>query len=294
VQKSQQQNLADEKFRNLMYPYHAYGRYFPTEEMISGYAIDKIKKFYQENFGAKRAHIYVAGMFIHSDASAAISEAFQNWAGGSEPVINIPVQQSERAVYVVDRPGAHQSTLRIGIPVIDPSHEDYVPLQVMNTLLGGFFSSRITRNIREDKGYTYSPSSTISSRYRDAYWMQRADVTTAVTGASLQEIFKEIEGLKNEPPPEEELDGVKKYLGGIFVLQNSSRGGIIGRLAFINLHGLDESYLTNYVKNVNLVTPQQIQEMARKYLKDEEIMLVIAGDYAKIGDQVKPFGKIIR
>jgi predicted Zn-dependent peptidase len=96
---------------------------------------------------------------------------------------------------MIDRPDAAQSTIYLGLPVVDPSHKDYLGLLVTNTLLGGFFSSRVTANIRENKGYTYSPNSSISSRYRDAYWVQVADVTTDVTGPALKEILYEINRL---------------------------------------------------------------------------------------------------
>src|SRR5690606_27402174 len=139
----------------------------------------------------------------------------------------------------------------------------YVPLQVTNTLLGGAFASRITRNIREDKGYTYSPFSFVSSRYRSAYWAEVADVTTAVTGASIGEIFKEIERLTAEPPPAEELRGVQNYLAGTFTLSTASRFGMLGQLRTLDLHGLPQTYLTNYVRNVHAVTPAEVQRIMR-------------------------------
>ena len=135
--------------------------------------------------------------------------------------------------------------------------------QVTNALLGGSFGSRITRNIRENKGYTYSPGSSLSSRVGDAYWAESADVVTQHTGASLREIFLEIERLRSEPPSAEELRGIQNFLAGTFVLQNSTPGGIIGQLRFMDLHGLERSYLENYVRNVYAVTPADVQRVAR-------------------------------
>jgi zinc protease len=178
------------------------------------------------------------------------------------------------------------------MPTIDPSNDDYVALTVMDALLGGAFASRITRNIREDKGYTYSPYSEVSSRYRDAYWAQNADVTTAQTGPSLKEIFAEIDRLQAAPPDPKELTGIKNYLAGTYVLQNSSRGGIAAQLQFVDLHGLPPTYPTTYVKRVFEVTPEKVSEMARKYLRDDESTIVIVGDRKVIEEQVKGFGKI--
>jgi predicted Zn-dependent peptidase len=178
------------------------------------------------------------------------------------------------------------------MPVPDPSSPDYVALSVTNTLLGGYFSSRITSNIREQKGYTYSPSSQLSSRWRDAYWAEVADVTTAVTGASLKEIFAEIDRLQAEPPPEAELKAVQNYIAGVFVLQNSSRSGIIGQLEYVDLHGLPQDYLKTYVQRVHAVTPQNVQQMASKYIQDGKATIVVVGDRKAISDQIKPYGKV--
>jgi predicted Zn-dependent peptidase len=183
-----------------------------------------------------------------------------------------------------------QSTLIVGMPVIDPSQPDYVPLVVTNTLLGGYFSSRMTANLREQKGYTYSPFSQLSSRRRDTYWAQNADVTTAVTGPSLKEIFGEIDRLQAEPPTAQELQAVKNYAAGTFVLNNSTRGGIINQLEFVDLHDLPETYLRDYVSRVNAVTPAAVQQMAQKYISDDKATIVVVGDRKTIEEQVKPYG----
>ena len=156
-------------------------------------------------------------------------------------------------------------------------------------MLGGSFNSRITSNIREQKGYTYSPYSEISRRYHDSYWAQNADVTTQFTGASLKEIFGEIERLQKEPPPAQELKGIQSYLSGIFVIQNSNRQALIGQLQFVDFQGLGEDYLKNYVPRVNAVTPADVQKMTQKYIRPQEMVIVVVGDKSKISDQLTPF-----
>jgi predicted Zn-dependent peptidase len=292
IKKTQPQSLAQEKFAEVLYGNHPYGRVFPTEEMLTGYTRDQVMKYYDTNFGALRAHIYVVGKFDQAKVETAIQTHFSSWKKGEEPLIDIPEPQSKRMIYLVDRPDAPQSTVYMGLPVIDPTHSDYFPLGVTNALLGGYFSSRITTNIREDKGYTYSPRSRITNHYRDAFWVQTADVSTDVTGAAIKEIFYEIDRLQNEAPTAEELEAVQNFMSGIFVLRNSSRAGIIGQLSFMKFHGL-EDYLNNYVKNIFAVTPEKVQEMAQKYLKDEEMTLVIVGDKNKVPGQVKRFAKIV-
>jgi predicted Zn-dependent peptidase len=292
IARTQPGQIATEQFRKVLYPNHPYGRMFPTEQMIAGYTIGDIQKFYKDNFGAARTNLYVAGRFDSAAMKKAITEAFESWTRGSDPIVDIPKPTAARTLHLIDRPGATQSTILIGLPVVDPSNPDYIGLQVMDSLLGGSFASRITSNIREAKGYTYSPYSQVSTRYRDAYWVETADVTTAVTGPSLKEIFYEIDRLRKEPPTEEELQGIKNYLAGIFVLQNSNRQGVIGQLAFLDLHGLDEKYLTTYVQRVFAITPKDVQRIAQTYLIDDKMTLVVVGDKGKVAEQLGPFGKV--
>src|SRR5690606_4892767 len=292
IQLSQPQAQALRKFVSVLYPSHPYGRPFPTEEMLQGFTVEQVRSFYQENFSAARAHLYVAGRFDEAATEKAIRAAFEGWETGSESMPTIPSPESGRAVYLIDSPGAVQSTIYLGLPVIDPSNPDYIPLQLTNALLGGSFASRITSNIREQKGYTYSPFSTLSSRYRDAYWAEIADVTTDVTGPALREIFFEIDRLRGEPPSEEELRGIQNYLAGTFVLQNSSRGGIISQLSFINLHGLGRDWLESYVPRVYEVTPAEVMHIARTYLDPSRMTIVVVGDRSKIEDQLREFGEI--
>jgi len=156
-------------------------------------------------------------------------------------------------------------------------------------MLGGAFSSRITRNIREDKGYTYSPFSSLSARKQDAYWVQNAAITTDDTAAALKEVYAEINRLRDEPPPEEELLATQNLMAGIFTLQNSTRQGIINVLNYVDLHGLGESYLTDYVSRVYALTPGEISRVTGKYLKPDDMTLVVVGDAARIGEQMVPY-----
>ena len=289
VQKSRPQPLAQEQFYKILYPDHPYGRIFPTDQMLNGYTLPNVQKFYKDNFGGARTHIYVAGKFDPAAVKKAITASFSSWARGPEPLINIPKPVAKRQLELVDRPGAPQSTLYIGLPTINPSNPDYIPLQVMNALLGGSFASRITSNIREQKGYTYSPNSQLSSRYRDAYWLQVADVTTQFTGPSIKEIFSEIDRLRTEPPTEQELQGIKNYVSGVFVLRNSTRGGVIAQLQFVDLHSLGDNYLDTYLQKVLAVTPQQVEQMAQKYIRPSEMTIVVVGDKSKVADQIATY-----
>jgi predicted Zn-dependent peptidase len=286
VAKTQPGQIALARFRKLMYGNHPYGDVLPTEETVNKLTIADAKKFYAANYGAARAHLYVAGKFDLAAVKKAIAENFSGWVKGAAPVEKAAAPKTQRIVDVTDRPGAPQSTLYVGLPVADPTSPDNVRLIVSNSLLGGSFASRITANIREQKGYTYSPRSQISTRYHDAYWVEVADVTTKDTGASLKEIFGEISRLQKDAPGAEELKGIQSYLSGIFVIQNSTRQALIGQLRFVDLQGLGEDYLKNYVQRVNAVTPEEVSATTAKYIKPELMTIVVVGDKAKVGEQL--------
>jgi predicted Zn-dependent peptidase len=290
ISKAVPQNMALEKFRKILYSDHPYGTVFPTQESIQKTTVADIKKFYEGNFGAARSHLYIAGRFDTAAVKKAIAASFGGWAKGAAAVTNVPKVKPQHVLDLTDRPGAAQSTLLVGMPVPDATSPDSIPLGVTNALLGGSFGSRITSNIREQKGYTYSPSSQVSRRYHDAYWAETADVTTQYTGASLKEIFAEIDKLAKEPPADAELKGIQSYLSGLFVIQNSSRGALIGQLRFVDFQGLGEDYLKTYVQKVNAVTPAVVSKMTSQYIKQDQMTIVVVGDKSKVAEQVAPYG----
>jgi len=289
---SQPSWVAHAAFRGALYGEHPYGQVKPQREAVAAFNAEAARTFWQERVGAHGSQLMLAGIFDEEAVLAAARAGFDGWQAGAPAPIEPPHPETQRAIHIVDRPGAEQSTLYIGLPVAAPGHEDYVPLEVLNSLLGGSFYSRITRNIREDKGYTYSPRSSISSRPGDAYWVEVADVTTDVTGASIREILGEIDRLRAEAPADEELNGIVNYLAGAFVLRQATPGGILNHLEFLDLHGLDTSYSASYVDKIRRVTPADIQRLAQQYLRPEAMPLVVVGDRSKVEAQVSEFGSI--
>ena len=289
LQNSQPQTMAVVRYRKILYGDHPYSIVVPTESDIKKLTIQDVKDFYAGNFGAQRSHLYIAGKFDVAAVKKAINEAFGGWAKGSAKLENVPTLKPQHVLDVTDRPGAPQSTIMVGLPVPPATSPDTVPLGVTNAILGGSFNSRITANIRENKGYTYSPHSEISRRYHDGYWTEIADVTTQYTGASLKEIFAEVKRMQKEPVSAAELRGIKNYLSGIFVIHNSSRSALIGQLQDVDFQGLGENYLKTYVAKVNAVTPAAVQKMTQDYIKPGEMTIVVVGDKSQITDQLTPF-----
>jgi len=293
IQLARPQSVATQKFAATLFPNTAYGRMFPPAGMIEGYTAAQVRSFYDRNFGAARSALYVVGVFDQNTMQSTIRRDFSGWKAGAPATRPSVSPVSRRGTYLLDRPGAVQSTLMIGLPTIDPSSPDYVPMVVTNALLGGSFGSRITSNIREQKGYTYSPSSQLATRLGAGWWAETADVTTNVTGPSIKEILGEIDKLRSTPPTADELRGIQNYLAGVFVLRNASRQGIIAQLAFLDLYGLSEDYLRNYVQRVYAVTPADVQRMTQQYIDPSKVAIVVAGDKKVIMEQLKPYGDVI-
>ncbi|MGQ0764922.1 MAG: M16 family metallopeptidase [Gemmatimonadota bacterium] len=290
---SQPGSLAQKKFREIAYGDHPFARILPDEPVVRAFNVERVRDFHARNYGAARAHLYVSGIFDARLVERAVRDAFESWAGGSPPTVNPPRPVARRQVELIDRPGSVQSSMWMGLPVADPSSPDWLGLTVTDALLGGTFGSRITANIREARGYTYSPYSFLWSRKASAHWVEVADVTTEHTGASITEIFNEMNRLRAEAPSEPELTGIKNIIAGVFTLQNSSRNGLIGQLQFIDLHGLGDDYLRGYVNGIHGVTPAQVQEMARKHLDPARVSMAIVGDRKLVDPQLGTFRPVV-
>jgi predicted Zn-dependent peptidase len=290
LDSAQPQTIALMRFRKILYGDHPYSVVEPAEADVKKIAIQDVKAYVSSNFNPRRAHIYVAGKFDVPAVKKAIVDSLGLWnSSGAARAANVPKPNPQRVLDVTDRPGAPQSTILIGGPVASADSPDAIPLAVTNALLGGSFNSRITANIREQKGYTYSPFGVVSNRYHDSYWVEGADVTTKYTGDSLKEIVAEINRLATEPPSPTELKGIQNYLSGLFVLRNSSRGALIAQLQNVDALGLGDDYLKTYVAKVNAVSPGDVQKMTAQYLKPHSMTIVVVGDKANISDQLPPF-----
>lgn len=283
--KSTPGSLADEAFQGAIYPGHPYGRLFPTSQQLAGYTLDQVKAFHAANFGAGRAHIYVVGQFDTPAVRAAIDMAFQGWKAGAAPTALPAPGAPAPKVILIDRPGAPQSTVRVGKRIDKPGAE--VDFKAASTLLGGYFSSRITRNIREDKGYTYSPHAQLAQRVEGADWLEEADVTAASTGPAITEIYKEIRRMQDEPPTAAEVQGIKNYMNGTFVIGLASREGMAGSLANLDLLGLGAAYLDSYVGKVSALTASDLQAATKRELTPDKMTVVVVGPLESVRPQLE-------
>jgi zinc protease len=292
LSKVQPGALAAATFRRALYAGHPYGRLLTTPEVIDSFTAETAREFFEARALPSSSRLYVAGTFDVTEVTRAAEAAFQGWDGAAPEAALPAAPSSKRVIHLVDRPGAEQSTLSLGLPVPDPTDEIYVPLAVTNSLLGGSFYSRITLNIREDKGYTYSPRSALGTHPGAAHWVESADVTTNVTGASLHEIFAEVNRLGEEPPAADELAGIQNYVAGAYVLRHATPGGILDQLAFLDLHGLDHEWAAAYVDRVVTLTADEVQQIASDHIRSGDMVIAIVGDAAAIREEIAPYGPI--
>ena len=292
IQRSQPQPLAEEAFARAIYGSHPYGRVLPVAADVERFTLEQARQLWARCAGADRAHLYVVGRVDPAAVRAAIDEACGGWGTAKGSPRPRAAPKGGRRVFLVDRPGALQSTVRIGLPAIPPTSPDYIPLVVTDALLGGSFGSRITANIREKHGYTYSPRSIVGLHPGVGTWAEAADVTTKDTAASIQEIVNEIDRLRKEAPGDGELAGIRKYVAGTFVLRNSTRAGIVTQLRFVDLYGLPADWLRTFVQRVEAVTPADVTRITRKYLDPSRMTLVVVGDRKLVEDSLKQFGPV--
>jgi predicted Zn-dependent peptidase len=180
-------------------------------------------------------------------------------------------------VYLIDKPGAAQSQIRIGWIGVPRSTPDYFPLQVMNSLLGGSFSSRLNNNLREVHGYTYGASSGFDMRLGAGPFFAAAGVQTDKTADALKEFFNELNAIL-KPVPAEELSRAKNYVSLRYPSAFETTGDMSRRLEDALVYHLPDDYFAKYVQNIQAVTPADVQRVAQKYVQPDRVVVVIVGD----------------
>ena len=283
IARSQPQGLAGDAFARLLWGEHPYGRVLPTDAGIASITIDSVRTFIANNYGAGRAHLFIAGLFDAAAAERAIQQQFANWATGRPLAAPQATGSRARIVMLIDRPGAAQSTVLLGLPVPPPVTPGFMRLSIANALLGGSLLSRLNQNLREDKGWTYGVRTQITPYAGGAAtWALSADINAPDTAPAIAEIFTELGRMRTAAPPAEELRGTQNYRAGTFVIGASGRAGLIAQLAFADLQGLSQDWLTNYGAHVYAVTPNDVREAAASYLDPNAMTMVVVGDMTKL------------
>ncbi|WP_456427625.1 M16 family metallopeptidase [Rhodocaloribacter sp.] len=269
---------------------HPYARYpLGREDDLRRFTTDDLRAFYATHYGPDRAALIVAGDVTPDEVLPKLEAAFGAWtsdAAPSAPDVPEVSQVTGRTVYLVDKPGAAQSVIRIGRIGPGRNTGDYYAIQVMNTVLGGSFTSRLNQNLREDKGYTYGARSSFDMRRKQGAFVAGAAVQTAVTGPSLAEFMKELRGIM-EPIPAEEVERAKNFLAMRFPAGFQAVRQVAGRLAELENFDLPLDSFDRYTGRILAVTGDAATEAARKYLDPDDLVIVVVGDRSVIEEQVR-------
>ena len=294
-QHAQPSFLANERLSQIIFGQHPYAHIAPTNESIDAISRASLMSFHRLTFVPNNAVLIVVGDVQHEAIVRRVGELFGAWAKGQTVAQNFPAlpARTERAVYIVDRPGSAQSNIVIANTSITRTNPDYFPMLVMHQVLGASASSRLFMNLREAKGYTYGAYSNLDARRSAGTFRETAEVRTAVTGASLKEFFYELDRIRNDAVPQEEIDNAKAYLTGVFPIRIETQEGLIDQLVQIKMLDLPADFLQTYRERVNAVTAADIQRVARQYVQPDRVAIVIVGDAATIMDQVKPYAQTI-
>ncbi|MEZ4699179.1 MAG: pitrilysin family protein [Rhodothermales bacterium] len=275
---------------------HPYGtRTAGTEASLRGFTTEDLAAFHKTYFNPANATLIIAGDVTQASIQPALETAFGGWQAGSNPTATVaPAKQVKgRTIYLVDKPGSAQSIIRIGRIGAARDTDDYYALTVLNTILGGSFTSRLNQNLREDKGYTYGAGSRFSFLPVPGPFLATAAVQTDVTGPALTEFMKELRGIRN-PIPAEELERAKNYEALQYPQAFQTVGDVAGELEDMTAYHLPADHFATYQRRILAVTGADVQRVAKKYVDPDNLAIIVVGDREVIEQQIKDLklGKI--
>ena len=256
---------------------HPYG-YQTLAEDLKAVRPDQLARYHKRHYTTDNLTVIIAGWQPEAaleHLNKALSELSACFA--DKPMREHMLQTQPAGRIEVPKTGALQHALRIGKPMIGKTDPDYVGLKVLNTLLGGYFGSRLMSNLREDKGYTYGVGSAVMSYERGAFFTIATEVGADVSEAAIAEIFKELALLRAEPVGHDELDAVRSYLQGVYLSNFDGAFALADRFKDVHFFGLDYSYYDHYISTVQSITPEQLHALAVKHLDPATFITVRAG-----------------
>jgi zinc protease len=294
-QRAQPNFLASERVAKVMFGQHPYARISPTPESLDAMTRETFTDFHRKSFAPDKAVLLIVGD-VEPDATAKkIEKLFGAWTGvpSSGRAFAAPPARSARVLYVIDRPGSAQSNIVIANAGITRTSDDYFPMLLMHTILGANASSRLFMNLREEKGYTYGAYSSLDARRLAGTFRATSEVRTPVTGASLHEFFFELNRIRAERVPDEEVRNAKSYLTGVFPIRIETQDGLIDQLTSVKMFDLPDDYLHTYRERVSAVTAEDVQRVAQQHVTPDRAAVVIVGDAAEIKEQIKDYADTI-
>lgn len=269
---------------------HPYGESM-TEKSAKKITVDQCNEFYQGFFRPQIAYLAIVGDITTAEAKDLIGKYFSKWESKEVPNIASPEPEmpSQKVVAIVDRPDAVQSTLSLSYPVnFKPGNPDAIKARVANTILGGG-TFRLYNNLRESKAYTYGAYSRLSADKLAGKFEVSTEIRNSVTDSAINEILFEMNRIRDEKVPQDELDLVKNYLTGAFALSLEEPQTVANFAINTARYGLSSDYYVNYLKELAAVNAEDVQEMAKKYIKPDNAYILAVGKASEIAGKLEKF-----
>ncbi len=293
-QKDRPTAIAGIAFSRITYGQnHPYGNDASgTEASLTGMTRDDLLNFYSTYYRPNNATMIVVGDVTLADITKRLEKLLGGWKSAPIPTVTLPSTPTvdKRRLYLIDKPGAAQSEVRIGSPAAARSTPDFFPISLMNRILGGQFSSRLNLNLREKHGFTYGARSGFSFNKQPGPFVASAGVTTAKTDSSLREFRYEIDRMYEEGASADEIAFVKKGFAGNFALNFETPAQIAGAMQNIVLYNLPENYYETYLQNIDKVSVDDVKKVAKKYLDSSRMAFVVVGDVKVIREGSEKLG----
>jgi zinc protease len=294
AQAASPQYVNNKLFRQTLFGDHPYARVGVTPETLPAIDRQSIVGFQQAYYRPNNATLIVVGDVSADAVFAAAEKAFGGWERRALPdskTTALPALKGRTLVFV-QRPNSVQSSISVGN--FTPKRDDprWYTLQLTNQIFGAAFDSRLVRNIREEKGYTYSPQSVFQSMGQGGLYRAVADVRNEVTGATLKEIYAEIDKLRAGGPLPEELNNAKQYARGLFVIQNASQTGLANTLSTMTTYDLPKDYPETFQRQISQPSGEAIKTGAQMLLGSEDSVVTVVGDWTKVKDQLTGFANV--
>lgn len=288
IQRSTAGVVAREALLARMYGAHPYARDLPTADDVEAVTPAALRALHGKRVLPAGSVLTLVGDITPARATALVAAALGGWAGGSGgPAVPAVPAQEGRTALLVDRPGAVQTTIRLGGAAPTRTSPDYAATALANLVFGGYFSSRWVSNIREDKGYTYSPHSGIDHPSAGSRLVAGADVATHVTAPALLETLYELGRIATVPVGQDELDQARRYALGTLALGTASQAGLAGQVSQLAGAGLELGWLRDYAAALQAVTVDDVLAAAARWLAPSALTPVLVGDVDVVADSVR-------
>lgn len=292
-QRSQASFLANEQTARILYGEHPYSIISPSPSDIEKITREKLIEQYRKIFVPNNAILIVVGDVETESLLKEIEDVFGRWRKGNVENVSFPAlpERNEKTLTIVDRKGSAQSNVVLSSLAFERTNPDYFPFLVMNQILGAGASSRVFMNLREEKGYTYGAYTRLDAKRFGGDFEATAEVRTAVTGDALREFFYELNRIRDEKVSEEELQDAKAFLTGVFPIRAETQEGLTSLIVSQKLNNLPDDYLQTYRDNIDAVTIEDVEKVARKYIQPDRLAIVIVGDGEEVLAQAQSYAE---